>query len=365
MVIQKQLPEDFDSKVYLELNPDVAEAGMNARFHYLNYGIEEDRKYKEESFSKKEKISKCWANHVDRQKSRTSWLHSPIIINHVNRLVSGDEKNNWLAFFLKKYFSKKRWGGRGLILGCNHGEFDRQLIKARILSKIDAYDISEESIELAKKAALKEKLNINYEIADINELELPEEYYDLVLVTHSVHHFEKLEEIFTRINNSLKKDGFFVFDEYIGPKRFQWTEQQLKIINTLREQLPSELRLLTNGLLAGPVEQTNIEALIKEDPSEAIRSDEIVNLTYEHFQVVEYLNYGGTILHMFFHEIIRNFDESNSTHVGLIKMLCTIEEILIEQNILSSDFAVMICKKLLSSGEEDEVFAVTNHPDFI
>ena len=41
-----KLPSDFDSQRYLKLNPDVAEAGMDAKVHYLQYGIKENRSYK-------------------------------------------------------------------------------------------------------------------------------------------------------------------------------------------------------------------------------------------------------------------------------------------------------------------------------
>jgi hypothetical protein len=40
-----QLPPGFDDATYLRLNPDVAEAGMNARFHYTRFGCREGRKY--------------------------------------------------------------------------------------------------------------------------------------------------------------------------------------------------------------------------------------------------------------------------------------------------------------------------------
>lgn len=40
-----ELPVDFDSAKYLELNPDVAAAGMEADIHYIQHGQHEQRKY--------------------------------------------------------------------------------------------------------------------------------------------------------------------------------------------------------------------------------------------------------------------------------------------------------------------------------
>lgn len=40
------LPEDFEPSRYLELHPDVATAGMDPAYHYLNHGYQEGRRYK-------------------------------------------------------------------------------------------------------------------------------------------------------------------------------------------------------------------------------------------------------------------------------------------------------------------------------
>lgn len=45
MKIEKKLPKNFNPKAYLDLNPDVANNGVDPEYHYLNYGINEGRKY--------------------------------------------------------------------------------------------------------------------------------------------------------------------------------------------------------------------------------------------------------------------------------------------------------------------------------
>lgn len=45
-----EIPEDFNSKEYLQLNPDVMKAGVDPRLHYINYGIKERREYKRREF---------------------------------------------------------------------------------------------------------------------------------------------------------------------------------------------------------------------------------------------------------------------------------------------------------------------------
>jgi hypothetical protein len=41
-----RVPRDFDDEIYLSLNPDVRQSGMNARKHYLLHGSEENRSYR-------------------------------------------------------------------------------------------------------------------------------------------------------------------------------------------------------------------------------------------------------------------------------------------------------------------------------
>jgi SAM-dependent methyltransferase len=292
-----------------------------------------------------QRVSDCWADLAEHHADRPSWLNSPTIGRHVNRLIGGDERFSWFDWFQMKYLPESQWGGRGLSLGCNHGLFERQIVKRGICSAMDGYDVSQRSIDIARKAAAEEGLDLHYGVADVNALELPRNRYDLVVAAAAVHHFERLEAVFTRVHEALTPRGFFVFNEYVGPARFQWTDAQLRAINRLRDALPPELRRLPDGSVAPPVAKADLAALIREDPSESVRSDEIVPLAHEHFDVVEQRDYGGTILHMFFHQILANFDETRPEHVALIRMVCAAEQALIEEGILPSDFTVLVCRR--------------------
>lgn len=56
-IYSKILPEDFQGKIYLDLNPDVAKANEDPLSHYLNYGIMENRIYKYQQIPKGASIS--------------------------------------------------------------------------------------------------------------------------------------------------------------------------------------------------------------------------------------------------------------------------------------------------------------------
>ena len=71
-----------------------------------------------------------------------------------------------------------------------------------------------------------------------------------------------------------------------------------------------------------------IEHFEKFDPSEAIRSAEIINTLKLHFDILEIRPYGGAILHMLMSGIMGNFDENIDVDVAIIQIIATFEETL-------------------------------------
>ena len=48
-----ELPKDFDEEAYLDLNPDVKKAGLEAKKHYLEFGIKENRSWNKNRITKR------------------------------------------------------------------------------------------------------------------------------------------------------------------------------------------------------------------------------------------------------------------------------------------------------------------------
>ena len=53
----------------------------------------------------------------------------------------------------------------------------------------------------------------------------------------------------------------------------------------------------------------------------------------------------GTILHMLLHSIVNNFNPSDENDLGILKLLGYIEQKFIDNDILPSDFALIVAKK--------------------
>jgi hypothetical protein len=156
-----------------------------------------------------------------------------------------------------------------------------------------------------------------------------------------------LERVLGEVNTSLRSGGLLVVNEFVGPSRFQWTDKQLQIINDLLVLLPPRYRvnLRYPPQLKEEVKRPTIAEMDASDPSEAIRSADIIPLIANMFEVVERIDYGGTVLHMLLSDIVGNFDPKVEADQTIIRLLCNFEWTLLREGILPSDFAVIVSRK--------------------
>src|SRR6185436_18852979 len=132
--------------------------------------------------------------------------------------------------------------------------------------------------------------------------------YDVIVAHAVLHHVENLEHAFAQLRGALRANGTLIVNEYVGPKRFQFGDDVLRIINELLACLPSRLR---RGAIDPRVyerrERPTVEQMIATDPSEAVRSDELVELVERDFCIVGERRIGGTILQHLLYDIAHNF----------------------------------------------------------
>lgn len=114
------------------------------------------------------------------------------------------------------------------------------------------------------------------------------------------------------------------------------------------------LRLLRAARAGVALEKTTANlptarSVIAVDPSEAVRSAEIVPLLRQHFDILEYKPLGGTILQFLLADIAGNFQQ-DETGARLLEMLFAIEDALIDAGHIESDFAYIVAAPKASAG---------------
>ena len=322
-----------------------------------------------------ERTSEFWGS--DSATWRTEqWVHSlqhPKVQERLNNLATGKPLKNRYANFVERFFTNPSGTilelNRGITLGCGYGEFERGLSRSKLLRVHEAVDISQESIAQAKRLAQQAGLaHIQYRVADLNTINFPVSSYRFAFGISAIHHVTDLRHLFQQVAAALKPGGYFLLDEYVGPSKFQWTEDQL-----------SRRQRAARGL-AGRVQAVRYRQRHKRcesgvppwpkwtptDPSEAVCSADIPKLLPDYFDVLEINGYGGSLLHLLLEGHRRKVrGRQSSFSLTCLQSFFDLEDRLIASSVARErDFANIIARKKADaeqplSGEDGHLTSVS------
>lgn len=292
--------------------------------------------------------SELWKERAEALVTATkplAWSDSLLVHEmYIQPLLSGDTGLGWMEYVAFRYFPKPV--DIALSLGCGGGALERHGLLLKIARRFKGIDVSEGALELARKLSREAGCQglIDYETADLNALILPENAYDAVMASQSVHHIEALEHYLDQVVKTLKPGGLFIVNEFVGPNQFQWRPAQVAHAQRLLDTLPKKYR----GSLRGNGEKQTINcptiaAMNEVDPTEAIRSDDILAEMSKRFDIVERRDFGGTLLQLVLDDIAGNF-EDNPEDRAVLQTLFDEEHRLISSGELTSDFTLVIAR---------------------
>ncbi|MBV9267746.1 MAG: class I SAM-dependent methyltransferase [Acidobacteriaceae bacterium] len=148
---------------------------------------------------------------------------------------------------------------------------------------------------LARGAVLAGEYNVSEHIrlteCDFNDWQ-PEQEYDVIVASQSLHHVVKLEALLDGAKRSLKHDGYFLVSDMIGRNGHMRWPEALEIVHEFWRQLPGGYRY--NHQLR------RYEDLFEnwdcsQEGFEGIRSQDILPLLIERFQFEMFLAFGNVI----------------------------------------------------------------------
>jgi ubiquinone/menaquinone biosynthesis C-methylase UbiE len=291
------------------------------------------------------RVSEYWAKQSEEARtSHSVWLNNNIVASHINRLMTGGTNQHWLFWTVEYYLGGQKFQG-SLSICCGDGVHELSLYQTGKVHRVHGFDISEGAIAQAisrfKEANIPDE-NYHFEVCDANQLKLTGSF-DLILSSGALHHVTNLEGLLSTVHNALTTDGYFVVVEYVGPNRFQWTDRQMSLINGVLQQL--DLRYLKDGKRV-ELGRPPLSDFLAIDPSEAVRSKEILPLLKQYF-TVEYLeNFNGTILHQLYPLLNPELTNIGSSDFdSLLRVILFFEDILVREGVVSSDFAFAICRR--------------------
>jgi SAM-dependent methyltransferase len=339
--------------------------------------------------------ARWWGSEHHADPAACHWTSLPAVERRVNRAISGEPAKDWLGYVLGHHLEGLLPVGECLSLGCGSGAIERALVDAGAITKCLALDLSEGQLERARRLAEAPIYQgIEYRRADLNRLDLPERRFDLVLASMSLHHVHELEHLAEQINRCLTPTGVFAAVEYVGPNRLQLPPRQVELFEAALRLLPSRyresvswrakgaiggdgprrsttdwLRLLAAKLRGGSllaavrrnlqfhrlrseggafvktaIPSTRGTELAVLDPTEAVRSADILPVLFQRLDVQEVRTFGSALLMLVLDDIAGNFRDDDPKAQALLEMLFEIDDALLGADELHPDFVFIAAR---------------------
>ncbi|HQJ86580.1 MAG: methyltransferase domain-containing protein [Prolixibacteraceae bacterium] len=297
---------------------------------YISIGDFIDLYYKVKQKGYNELLSKFHLSNKGRTLSKWNTISSssdfwiiPEIRCRWNEKCTGNPNIEYEDYVVSKYFSKSK-GLKMLSVGCGTGARERKFAKYPNFNLIEGVDMAEKQIDEARNHASDLKLNnIKYIVGDFTTHIFEHSTYDVILFNSSLHHFKDIHNILqTKVLPLLKDGGYLLIFEYVGPKRLQWTKQQLEFANKLLTDLPLKYKIRFNSKsIKRRIYRPGLFRMLLVDPSEAIDSDSIIPSIHNHFKIIEERKIGWDISHLLFKDIAHNFLNNDKETQKLLSYL--------------------------------------------
>lgn len=144
------------------------------------------------------KVNKdSWNKHAERYQKSTSFSFDNVDYGITNSLTEKE------LHLLGDVYGKKV-----LELGCGGANCGIALAKQGAI--VTCIDISEQQIMFARENAAREKVNVQFIVSDIEEINIGKEEYDIVISMAALGYIENIEKVFQSVKHILKDKGIFV-----------------------------------------------------------------------------------------------------------------------------------------------------------
>jgi SAM-dependent methyltransferase len=278
------------------------------------------------------------------------WLAIPEVdARYQRRACAGDTTRRWFAHVVDRHLGPTAARARMLSLGCGAGGLERKLHALGAFARFDAFDVAPSAIDAARRdAAAAGMTNIDYQVRDLQRDGVPRGAYDAAWFNGSLHHIERLEFVLDEVRDSLAPDGWLFVNEYVGANAFGYGPRQRECIAAAFRLLPPRLRRSCiagdEGRLMDAAPLPDPDEVRRVDPSEAVRSEDILPAIEARFDIVERNDCGGTLLQFLLAGIAGNFRSDDAEAMRYLEMLFAIEDALIDGGELASDFVVLAAR---------------------
>jgi ubiquinone/menaquinone biosynthesis C-methylase UbiE len=320
---------------------------------------EQDQQTMSDTGEIRSKIAAHWDGIAQRKRVR--WWHNRVIIEEINRRVCGEPlpRISQGAMKLAAKVAGKRTFRRGVSVGGGSGSKEMALLKAGLVEHMTVYELSSQRIAAGRKAAVKRGLadRIEFVEADAFKADIADGQFDLVHWNNALHHMFDVDQAVAWSHRVLSSDGLFFMDDYVGPNRFQWSDETLALASRIRENLPAQyLERAETDAPPVPVQvgRPSIRRIVNEDPSEAPDSERIVEGVRKHFPNALIIPTGGAVYNLALTHTLHHFDPKQPADEALLRNLMLVDEMAVQSTGVESHYAVALAwrngRKIKHSG---------------
>lgn len=280
------------------------------------------------------------ARHADPPEHE-NYLSHPLVVAYTSLRAVGSLTSH-IDVVIAELREKTPPNGRVFSPACGAGAKEIVLARALPDRTFVAADIANDALAMARDAAARAGVrNIEFRQMDANAPDLGERAFDAITGMGSFHHIEQLEVFWAACRRALRTGGVVMGQEYIGPNRLQWTQAQIEEGNrVLRDIVPPEHRIHHDRVRPTPVEE-----MLALDPSEAVRSRDILpTLRDAGFELFGYASGGGALLQPVLLSQVHTYDPQRWDHNLVLAQLFAEEDRLMQEQRLGDDFCMFVTK---------------------
>lgn len=286
-------------------------------------------------------VADYWgAKYFDQSFNRAEWQAHPLSLERLVSIQDGSMRDAWFA---RTYLGNKP-AKRAMGIGVGRAETEIGLLVNGYVEHYDLYDVSPVGLEHAaanaKAAGLGDRVTCH--CVDVSQIELPRDHYDLITFVASLHHMTNLEGLLRSLNAALNEKGLlWAANEYVGPDRFGYPEEHLRIVRAFHASLPERYRKHGDPVLHLPT-PADVE---KADPSESPCSSQILPTMSRLFPQLDIVDLYGSFAFMLFWGL--NHDALYETEEGaeLVRTVLALDRALVETGALPGYFVHLVARK--------------------
>lgn len=278
---------------------------------------------------------------TDSDRKRTNWRDIKPVLEYINVQKSGVPNRNFTQLLADRYKFK-----RGLSLGCGTGRYERSIVNSGLCDELIGVDLAPNAVEIANSTQGNERLRFQVgDFLDPKTFEIAE--FDVIFMSHSLHHVVAVEELFENMCRVLPAEGRFITEDYFGATRWQWSRPHLAVLQEVLDSLPDQYKRLVDAeppQFRRKLTRHDAVKLSESDPTESVRSGELMNLLGDYFDIELDRGHHGTLIFPLFHRTSGCFDEEDERDMALVRLIIMLERQLMQSGTLPPLFRSIVAK---------------------